>query len=292
MKEGKIIKGIAGFYYVYSGGSLYECKAKGIFRNRKIKPLVGDNVCISILSEEPPEGNIEEILPRSSELVRPAAANVDQAMILFAMKDPEPNLNLLDRFLVQMEAVGIPVRILWNKADLESAGQREALRKIYQPAGYPLHFISTMTGEGIPEVRAQMQGKTTVLAGPSGVGKSSLTNALLPEAAMETGSLSEKIRRGKHTTRHAQFFALDEETFFLDTPGFSSLFVEDTEPAGLQQYFPEFAPYLDGCRFQGCVHIGEKVCGVKQALAEGRISSSRYENYKAFYEELKDKKRF
>lgn len=290
---GKIIKGIAGFYYVHDGKrDVYACKAKGIFRNRKIKPLVGDDVRFTILDEADKEGNVEEILPRKNALIRPAVANVDQALVVFAAAEPDPNLNLLDRFLVMMERAGVPVTVCFNKVDLCQDGQAEAYKRIYAGAGYPVELISVRDDKGVEKIRSLIRGKTTVLAGPSGVGKSSLTNLLQPEAGMETGAVSEKIKRGKHTTRHSQLFLVEEDTFMLDTPGFSSLYVADMEPEELKDYFPEFSHYEEGCRFLGCVHVGEKVCGVKAAVAEGKISSSRYEDYKLLYKELKEQRRY
>ena len=290
---GKIIKGISGFYYVHDGKSdVFQCKAKGVFRNRKIKPLVGDDVEFEITDEKDKEGNITEILPRKNSLIRPAVANIDQAIVVFALMDPEPNLNLLDRFLVMMETQQIPVTICFNKADLTKAGEEEKYRAIYEPAGYDVVFISVYEKEGMDEIRKRIAGKTTVLAGPSGVGKSSLTNCLYPEAEMETGSVSEKIRRGRHTTRHSQLFFLGEKTFMMDTPGFSSMYVEDMEAGDLKEYFPEFKQYEDGCRFLGCVHVGEKICGIKEAVEGGKISRSRYDNYVLMYQELKEKRRY
>ena len=290
---GKIIKGIAGFYYVHDGKSdVFQCKAKGVFRNRKIKPLVGDDVEFEITDEKDKEGNITEILPRKNSLIRPAVANIDQAIVVFALMDPEPNLNLLDRFLVMMETQQIPVTICFNKADLTKAGEEEKYRAIYEPAGYDVVFISVYEKEGMDEIRKRIAGKTTVLAGPSGVGKSSLTNCLYPEAEMETGSVSEKIRRGRHTTRHSQLFFLGEKTFMMDTPGFSSMYVEDMKAGDLKEYFPEFKQYEDGCRFLGCVHVGEKICGIKEAVEGGKISRSRYDNYVLMYQGLKEKRRY
>lgn len=291
--RGKIIKGIAGFYYVHDGkDTVVQCRAKGVFRSRGLKPLVGDNVEFDLLDEKDLEGNITEILPRKNSLIRPAAANVDQALVVFALTHPEPNLNLLDRFLVMMEAQGVPVIICFNKADLGEAGEEEKYRFAYETAGYEVHVISALEGIGLEEIRMRLEGKTTVLAGPSGVGKSSLTNALFPAAAMETGSISEKIQRGKHTTRHTELFCLGENTYMMDTPGFSSMYIEDMEASELKDCFPEFAPWEDGCRFLGCVHIGEKVCGVKEAVEQGKIGKSRYENYRLMYQELKDKRRY
>ena len=211
---GKIIKGIAGFYYVNDGENrVYQCRAKGVFRNRKIKPLVGDNVEFSVLDDETLEGNIDEILPRKNALVRPAVANVDQAMVLFALAQPSPNLNLLDRFLVMMAMEAVPVVICFNKADLGDRAMADAYRKIYEGAGYEVHFISVRKETGMEQVRSLLRGRTTVLAGPSGVGKSSLTNRIQPEASMETGGISRKIERGKHTTRHSELFFVEKDTY-------------------------------------------------------------------------------
>lgn len=290
---GKIIKGIAGFYYVHNGKDrVYECKAKGIFRNKKIKPLVGDNVEFSVLDEAKGEGNIDTILPRLSALVRPAVANVDQALVVFALTHPAPNLNLLDRFLVMMGIQEVPVIICFNKVDLGDDGLVEHYRSIYEEAGYQVEFISTVEETGLENVRKILRGKTTVLAGPSGVGKSSLTNCIQPRASMETGDISRKIERGKHTTRHSELFYVEENTYMMDTPGFSSMFTPDLEEGELKEYFPEFARYEEGCKFLGCVHVGETVCGVKEALKNGSLSPSRYENYLLMYEELKKKRRY
>ena len=227
---GKIVKGIAGFYYVYvEGAGIYECKAKGIFRNQKQKPLIGDQVEITILDERAHTGNIERILPRTRELVRPAVANIDQALVIFAVKKPDPNYNLLDRFLCRMEQQEVPVIICFHKADLASEEEKIELVKIYQPAGYPVHFTSIHQEESIEELRNLLKGKTTTVAGPSGVGKSSLINCLLGESRMETGQISTKIARGKHTTRHSEILALGDETYIMETPGFSSLDVPDVE---------------------------------------------------------------
>lgn len=291
--KGKIIKGIAGFYYVHDGRSkIYECKAKGVFRNRNIKPLVGDDVEFMVLDEKEGTGNIGAILPRKNKLIRPAVSNVDQAVVVFAVTEPLPNLNLLDRFLVMMERQEIPVIICFNKIDLSGGKEIEELRAIYGPAGYTLHFISTYEAAGLEKLHELIAGKTTVLAGPSGVGKSSITNFLQPEARMETGVVSEKIKRGKHTTRHSELFFVENGTYMMDTPGFSSMYIEDLEPNELKDYFPEFSEYEEECRFLGCIHVGEKVCGVKTAVADGKISRSRYDNYLLLYQELKDKRRY
>ncbi|MGN0413155.1 MAG: ribosome small subunit-dependent GTPase A [Lachnospiraceae bacterium] len=291
--QGKIVKGIAGFYYVHAkNGNLYECKAKGIFRKDNIKPLVGDDVELEILDEEHKTGNIQRILPRRSKLVRPAVANIDQALIIFAIVKPDPNFNLLDRFLIQMSGQGLPCIICFNKSDIASKEEQESLRSAYEACGCQVLFISVAKKEGIQEVGRLLEGKTTTVAGPSGVGKSSLINCLYPDAEMETGSISEKIDRGKHTTRHSQLFALDEDTFILDTPGFSSLDLFGVEKENLKDYYPEFMAYEEECRFRGCMHISEPDCGVKKALSRGKISQVRYHNYTVLYEELKTKKKY
>jgi ribosome biogenesis GTPase len=291
--QGKIVKGIAGFYYVHVAESgIYECKAKGIFRNQKVKPLVGDNVSLTILDEAEKKGNIEAILPRKNELIRPAVANVDQALVIFAAAKPKPNFNLLDRFLIMMMYQEVPVVICFNKQDMVSQEELRILKETYESAGYELCFTSALDKSGVPQVRRLLQGKTTTVAGPSGVGKSSLINILQPDAEMETGSISEKIERGKHTTRHCELFALDEESFICDTPGFSSIFLPDFEKEELRDYFPEFLEYEPKCRFQGCMHLHEPGCAVKEALEEHKISPVRYENYRLLYEELKTKRRY
>lgn len=291
--QGKIIKGIAGFYYVHVVHSgIYECKAKGIFRNKKIKPLVGDNVEIDIIDEEKRIGNIVEIAERTNELIRPAVANIDQSLVIFAVMRPNPNINLLDRFLVMMERQDVPVIICFNKVDLVPEEELIELRDNYVNAGYHVIFTSTLNGNGVEDVKRILIGKTTAFAGPSGVGKSSMLNAVIPDANSETGGISEKIGRGKNTTRHTEIFNLEDETYIMDTPGFTSLYTNDFEKEELKWYFPEFREYEGKCRFNGCIHENEPDCAVKDALEEGKISESRYKNYLQMLDEIKNRKKY
>lgn len=292
---GKIIKGIAGFYYVKVAESgIYECKAKGSFRKEKIKPLVGDNVEIEVLDEEHKLGNIEVICPRENELIRPAVANIDQALVVFAVTKPKPHFNLLDRFLIMMEYKEIPVVLCFNKKDIATSPEMKQIQEIYESCGYQMIFTSALLTENIEELHTFLKGKTTAVAGPSGVGKSSLINLLSPAAEMETGSISTKIERGKNTTRHSELLPIDEDTYIMDTPGFSSMYTNEFEKEDLKFYFPEFAPYEGQCRFQGCNHVNEPSCAVKAAADRGVIHPMRYESYLGIYKELleKEKRRY
>lgn len=291
--QGKIVKGIAGFYYVHVVESgLYECKAKGIFRKEKLKPLVGDMVEIDILDETEKKGNIVKILERKNELIRPAVANIDQALVVFAVTKPKPHFNLLDRFLIMMESKDIPVILCFNKKDIATEPEIQELKEIYAACGYQMIFTSALEEDNVDEVKQLLRGKTTAIAGPSGVGKSSLINIFQPDAKMETGSISEKIERGRHTTRHSELIWIEENTYIMDTPGFSSLYTNEFEKEELKYYFREFEQYEGQCKFLGCDHIHEPGCRVKQALEEGGIHPVRYQNYLEMYQELKDKRRY
>ena len=257
--QGKIVKGISGFYYVHVAESgIYECKAKGIFRNQKIKPLVGDNVEIAVLNEEEKIGNVEKILPRKNELIRPAVSNIDLALLIFAAVSPKPNFNLLDRFLIMMRYQGVPVTICFNKADIAAGEQLAELKEIYAGCGSRVLFTSAKKEEGIDLLREELRGKTAAVAGPSGVGKSSLINLLQPEASMETGAISRKIERGRHTTRHSEIIPVEPGTYIMDTPGFSSLSIPGFEKEDLSDCYPEFVPLAPYCRFAGCSPLSEE----------------------------------
>ncbi len=291
--QGKIVKGISGFYYVFVAGTgIYECKAKGAFRKEGMKPLVGDLVEIAVLDEDKKLGSIEKILPRSIELIRPAVANIDFALVIFAAAKPQPNLNLLDRFLCMMEYRHVPSVICFNKCDLVDEEEKVRLSAIYEAAGYKILFVSAKYKENLEQLEAVLQGKTAAVAGPSGVGKSSLVNALQDEYHMETGDISRKIERGKNTTRHTQVIPINDDTFIMDTPGFSSMDLPEMEKEDLWKCYPEFVPYEKNCRFIGCSHITEPDCGVKEALDEGKISAERYKNYCLIYEEMKNIRKY
>lgn len=291
--QGKIIKGIAGFYYVNTENDiLFECKAKGVFRNRDEKPLVGDNVEFEIVDEENLKGNITKLLPRRNEIIRPAVANVDMALVVFAISNPKPNLNLLDRFLVMMEYMDVKTMICFNKVDETTQDDIEEYKKIYEPAGFGVLFTSTLNGEGIDDLKKLIYGKTIVFAGPSGVGKSSILNSIMDEKLMDTGEISRKIGRGKHTTRHSEIFRLGHSTYIFDTPGFSTIFVPQIDESNLRFYYPEFTRFENKCKFNGCVHINEPGCALKEAVSSGEVSEVRYENYKSIFDELKNNKKY
>lgn len=291
--QGKIIKGIAGFYYVHTlEHGVFQCKAKGIFRKEKQKPLVGDDVEIDVLSIAEMEGNIVSILPRKNQLIRPAVANIDQALVIFALTSPKPNFHLLDCFLVAMEQQQVETVVCFNKGDLATEEELNEVKRRYQKCGCRLIFASARMAQGREALHSVLWHKTTTVAGPSGVGKSSLINLLQSSVEMETGEISDKIGRGKHTTRHSQLIWMGEDTYIVDTPGFSSLYVDGFPKEELKQYFPEFAFYADGCRFLGCSHISEPDCGVRRALEEGSIHPVRYDNYRQLYEELKGRRKY
>lgn len=291
--KGKIIKGISGFYYVYAAESgIYECRAKGIFRNRKIKPLVGDNVEIDITDKTDKEGNIIQIFPRKNELLRPAVANIDQAVLIFAAADPAPNFHLLDRFLASLSCRKIPAVICFNKSDLKTKKEREEMAAIYRDCGSRVVFTSAVQKTGLEELSGLLRGKTSVVSGPSGAGKSSIANCLQQDVKMETDVISKKIGRGKNTTRHSQLIRMGENTYIMDTPGFGSLDIPGLLAEDLWKCYAEFLPFEPYCRFIGCSHISEPDCGIKQALLDEKIHPVRYENYVSIYRELKENKKY
>ena len=292
MINGKIIKGIGGFYYVDTENGLYECRARGIFRKNKITPLVGDRVSISVVDEENKKGVVEEIEKRDTELVRPPIANVDKALIVFAIKNPAPNLSLLDRFIVLAEKENLEIVIVFTKVDLDADGELlEELKSIYEVSGYKVIPVSNKLKLNIDKIKEELKENTVVFAGPSGVGKSSLLNEVDKNFELKTGEVSDKIKRGKHTTRHAELLKLECGGMVADTPGFSSLTLDDTDESELKEYFIEFDKY-DDCRFGSrCIHENEPSCAVKEAVENGEISKKRYESYIQLLNEIRSEKR-
>lgn len=290
--KGKIIRGVGGFYYVASEPDVYECRAKGAFRKEGLKPLVGDDCIIDIINSDTKTGNVSEILPRRNSLFRPEVANVDLILIVFAVKNPDPSLNLLDRFLINLELEKLPCIIAFNKEDIDADSEGEKYISVYKNAGYDARLISALTGEGFGELFESLKGKTAALAGPSGAGKSSTINRLFGKEISQTGELSAKISRGKNTTRHSELFIIGEDTYICDTPGFTSFENRGIEKEDLWKYYPEFVSHEKNCRFAGCSHISEPDCGIKTAVEEGKISKVRYENYCMIYNELGAKRKY
>lgn len=291
MIEGRIIKGIGGFYYIETEKGLYECRARGIFRKNKITPLVGDFVKISVVDEDNKKGVVEEIQERKTELVRPPIANVNKALIVFAVKNPTPHLSLLDRFIVLAERENLEIVIILTKIDLDDDNTFEKIKNIYEPCGYKVIGVSNLENKNIDKVKEELKDNTVVFAGPSGVGKSSLLNQIDSNFQLKTGDVSDKIKRGKHTTRHAELFELKFGGMVADTPGFSSLTLDDIEDIDLKNYFIEFEDY-DDCKFGSrCIHQNEPNCAVKEAVENGEIPKERYESYIQLLNEIRQGKR-
>ena len=321
MIEGRIIKGIGGFYYIETEKGLYECRARGIFRKNKITPLVGDFVKISVVDEDNKKGVVEEIQERKTELVRPPIANVNKALIVFAVKNPTPHLSLLDRFIVLAERENLEIVIILTKVDLDEDNTTEKIKEIYELSGYKVIPVSSkskmnidkikeelnnsvvvfagpsgvgkssLLNENIDKVKEELKDNTVVFAGPSGVGKSSLLNQIDSNFQLKTGDVSDKIKRGKHTTRHAELFELKFGGMVADTPGFSSLTLDDIEDIDLKDYFIEFEDY-DDCKFGSrCIHQNEPNCAVKEAVENGEIPKERYESYIQLLNEIRQGKR-
>ena len=290
MLKGTIIKGIGGFYYVDTEKGVYECRPRGIFRKEGIKPTVGDHVEITVLHEKDREGSLDVIEERKTLLIRPRVANVDQAVIVFAAKSPNLNLDLLDRFLLLVEQQQLDIVICINKVDKDKTKQYENVAELYRSVGYTVLCVSAEKEIGIEDLKQTLQNKISVFAGPSGVGKSSLINKAFPHAKMETGEISKKIQRGRHTTRHAELIQIGEKSYIVDSPGFTSLYLEGITEETLQYYFREFQPYVHKCYYTGCSHTHEPDCAVKEQINQS-ISEIRYNRYVTIYQELEQKER-
>lgn len=293
MEEGRIIKGISGFYYVNLEDGLYECKGRGILRRDKVKPLVGDWVKVSNLDKQEKTGTLEGVLDRNNQLKRPEIANVDQVVIVLSLKNPNPSLMLMDKIIVLAEDLGLGVVLCINKVELEkeAAMGKEEIQEIYRSAGYPLIFTSVKENQGIDVLRKQLEKKVSVFAGPSGVGKSSLLNAIKPGLQLKTGEVSERIQRGKHTTRHTELIPIDRDSWIADTPGFGNLDLEEIPQENVRFYFREFLEPMENCKFTSCMHLKEPKCAVKARVEEGEIAKKRYDHYVQFITEINEKRR-
>ena len=291
MIKGTIIKGIGGFYYVKSDDGIYSCRARGKFRKDSQTPIVGDLAEIEVTDNVKKEGYVVNILPRKNELFRPLVSNIDLLLITFAVISPAPSLQLIDKLTVTAAKRNIPTAICINKCDLDPKTAKE-YEEIYTLAGFPVLMVSALNCQNVDKLKDLLKNKTTALAGNSGVGKSSLLNAIGEDFSLETGDISDKIKRGKHTTRHTELFPLSFGGFVFDTPGFGSYELEDITHDELPLLFPEISKHEGGCRFTQCSHIKEPDCSVKQALDDGKIAQSRYDSYTALYEELKKIKKW
>ncbi len=289
MPEGIIVKGYSGFYYVQAGEQLWECSLRGRFRLHTQDFLPGDRVIISPLKGT--KGVIEEVMPRANSLARPPVANVEQVIVVFAAVSPQPDLNLLDRILIQAEAAGVNPVVCLNKADLALSPEIPALVETYQRVGYGVMMVSAKSGRGVGELRQALKGKTSVFAGPSGVGKSSLLNAVHPGLQLRTGEVSAKLRRGRHTTRHVELIPLEGSGLVADTPGFSALDLPPMQRQELTRFFPEILELAPQCKFSTCLHRLEPQCAVKAAVERGMIDNRRYENYLTFLTEVIEQER-
>ncbi|KGK88462.1 MULTISPECIES: ribosome small subunit-dependent GTPase A [unclassified Clostridium] len=286
--QGIIIKGIGGFYYVKSEDKIIECKARGKFRHNELSPMVGDEVEIK---EKNGKGVIEDIYERKNMLIRPSVANVTQALVVFAIKNPDINEDLLNRFLMLCEFNKLDIIVCFNKTDLTDCIHENEVVNMVKSAGYKVVFLKAKEGEGIEELRDYLDGNVTVLCGPSGVGKSTIINTLAGKTLMETGNISEKLKRGKHTTRHSELLQIGKG-FIVDTPGFSSLDTSFINKEDVQDCFPEFNDYLGGCKFNSCLHYKEPSCAIKKEVENGNINSKRYDFYVKIIEEVSQKKSY
>jgi ribosome biogenesis GTPase / thiamine phosphate phosphatase len=289
---GIILKGIGGFYYVKTQNTVYECKAKGIFRREDQIPLPGDEVNISIIDEVRAKGNIDKILPRRSHLIRPHVANINQIFIVISAKSPVPDLMLLDKLLITAEIKNIDVVICINKIDLDENQEYKSIESTYSKAGYKILKISSKLEYGFDHLKDLLKNKITVFSGQSGVGKSTILNRIMKSMVMKTGDVSQKIERGKHTTRHAELIELEEGGFVLDTPGFSSFELSDIPFGQLEIYYPEFENLLNKCKFTGCGHVSEPDCVIKEALKSGVVDDGRYNRFITIYNFLKLQKSY
>lgn len=292
MDKGRIVKAISGFFYVQSAYGVISCKGRGILKKEEQVPLVGDEVLFSLVDEALMEGMLEKILPRNNELIRPPIANVDQLLIVISHSHPTPNYVLLDRILVMAESQHLKALLCFNKTDLALDGLNRSLCAAYEKMGYKVMNTSAESGEGLEILQQELNHRTTALAGSSGVGKSTLINSMYPHFSLETGSISEKIQRGRHTTRHSELYQINNTTWIMDTPGFSTLSVDYLEDEEVRDYFRDFVSVQSECRFLSCLHLQEPGCGVKKAVKNEQIHSNRYQNYVKIIQEIRKNRRY
>lgn len=286
--QGTIVKGIAGFYYIKTDEGVIECKARGKFRHNELTPMVGDIVEITVKNGK---GVIDKINERTNQLIRPAVSNVTQALVVFALKNPEINEDLLNKFLINCEFNNLKAVVCFNKLDLVSDEQTNEIVDMVKSAGYEVLFIKAKEGYGIDQIKEKLKNNITVFCGPSGVGKSTILNKIAGRELMETGEISEKLRRGKHTTRHSELIDVGEG-FVVDTPGFSSMDIDFISKEELENCFPEFHEYIGSCKFTGCIHNKEPKCAVKEAVENSKINGKRYEFYVKTLEEIMSRKQW
>jgi ribosome biogenesis GTPase / thiamine phosphate phosphatase len=292
METGRIVKAISGFFYVRSSFGIFSCKGRGILKKNEQTPLVGDKVEFSISDQEHMEGMLEHILPRTNVLLRPPVANVDQVLVVFSFTSPAPNYVLLDRILMMAESQDLNALICFNKRDLTDGSFDRSILEAYSSMGYAVYETSTKTGEGLQALKDGLLHKTTALAGVSGVGKSTLVNSLFPHFSLKTGNISEKVKQGKHTTRHSELHQVSDTTWIMDTPGFSILNLDYMDETEVRYYFRDFINEQDRCRFKSCMHLEEPGCAVKLAVREGRIHSNRYQNYVSVISDIRLNRRY
>lgn len=285
--QGTIIKGIGGFFFVLADGKVHRCKGRGSLKGQGVTPLVGDHVLFGANPDG--DGTLEQILPRRNQFIRPPVANVDLAVIVISLAEPDPNFMILDRFLVMAEEKGVEALICVNKTDLDREGRLAGIKEIYQGL-YALYPVCGLTGNGLPALKEALRGKTATFAGASGVGKSTLVGRLEPGIQARIGELSAKTGRGKHTTRHVEIFPTAFGGRVMDTPGFTSFQVLETAPEALADCFPDLAAFRGTCRFQDCRHLSEPDCKVREAVGTGALHPSRYESYKSLYAEAAARK--
>lgn len=289
---GIIVRAISSFYYVDVDSKIYECKARGIFKHKNQEFAVGDKVDLEVTDEETLKGVIVNKHKRKNFLKRPPIANVTQAILVFSIKSPDPNFSLIDRFLITARSQGIDTVICFNKTDLDDMNTVEEMMINYKDSGSPVFAVCAKSGYNMDEFRLHLKDNISVVAGPSGVGKSTIINRIVEGINLQTGDVSEKIGRGRHTTRHTQLIEIDENSFIADTPGFSSIDVNEIADNQLKEYFQEFYKFDEDCKFGSkCLHLSEPHCAVKDAVEDNEISKHRYESYVQLLNEIREYKK-